>query len=360
MKSQLRGNTLEGGPAERAQQMLSLFPNEADRLARSVSAARVLVESQRAREWLHATLDLYASHLPEVLEYLEGTALAIDASVELLAASAHRSFLAEGEVAERVAQDVSDDEGCSVAAGRTQKGETWVVKNRDNNAEVLRRHLVARHRDPGWGGRTVIGQSTIGGPMAASGGINSAGFVVVSTAIEAKHPPPGIYRVFLQDALLGRCTRVDQALDLVLSLPHLGGTITMADASGVIAAVELNPDAVVVERPSARPWVARTNHYCGIPGIEADSSKIAATKSCERLAEMRAFTTELSQSEEPWMAVEERIITQMTSHDGAGAVCRHGGESVTIATSLFTTRPAAVLTSIGPGCEGNWERWTFE
>src|SRR5690606_37929486 len=52
MKPQLRGNTLEGGPAERAQQMLSLFPNEADRLARSVSAARVLVESQRAREWL--------------------------------------------------------------------------------------------------------------------------------------------------------------------------------------------------------------------------------------------------------------------------------------------------------------------
>jgi hypothetical protein len=159
--------------------------------------------------------------------------------------------------------------------------------------------------------------------------------------------------------LLGRCATVDEALEVIDSLPHLGGTFTLVDAKGVVASVELNPDAVAVERAGGRTWVARTNHYClhSIPGPEPVSPHLEV--SALRLETMCETMPEVSAMDAPWPEVEVRIAERMTTHGDAG-VCRHPwqGSSVTISTSILRSDPPSLLTSLGPGCENEWVRWS--
>jgi hypothetical protein len=345
--------SFQGGPSERAQAAAHEF---ADRLAPGESdRSSAVIHDPEARRWVAASIGILEKTFPHELAYLEATAATLGTTVDVLFASQHRSLFPS------IAGLPPDDDGCSVGAARLPEGGAWIVKNRDNHPDIRRRHIVARHIDPGWQGSEVIATSSAGGPMAASGGINSHGFCVVSTAIIVDRPPPGIHRTVLMGGLLATCTSVDEALEILAAIPQLGGTLTMGDATGAIATVELEPDAILIERPGSRPWVSRTNHTCSrsVAGGTERASEAQRRNSALRLSRMHEIMSELGGLDQDWATIEPWIATRMSDHEGEDAVCRHEGTSTTISTTIFTCDPPSMLTSIGPGCEGRWGRWTY-
>ena len=346
--------TFSGGPAARARQAALHF---ADRLrSGEIGRARSVLEDPEARRWVDKSLQILERVFPDDLVYLAATAAYFDSPVEALFASQHRSLFPPQPGI------VPDDDGCSVGASRLPNAGAWIVKNRDNRPELLERHVVAQHIDPAWSGDAIVVTTSAGGPVAASGGINTRGFCVVSTAVLVDCPPPGIHRTVLMGGLLASCTTVDDALEIIGSVPHLGGTLTMGDASGAIATVELEPDAILIECAGSRPWVARTNHACSrsVTGGTMRPTEEHRSNSALRLGRMQRIMGDVSQLDQDWDAIEPWIASQMTDHDGADAVCRHGGDSITFATSIYTCDPPSMLISIGPGCEGRWGRWVHD
>lgn len=345
-----------GGPVERATAVVEHF---ADRIPeKTEDGADAILADPDARRWIQDCIDAAAAELPEELTYLEATAKALGRTLESVFAGHHRAFFPPEE-SPKFESVPPDDDGCSVSAARHAERGAWVVKNRDNNVEVLRRHVITHHVDPAWGGREIVATATVGGPVAPSGGINTSGFCVVSTSIGVHRPAPGIHRTMLMGALLARCDTVDEALAIVGRVRHLGGTITMADASGGVATVELDPDSVHIERPGNRPWVAHTNHVCGRPPLateKPDSPKYQNSQ--QRLAVVRSSMEPYADEGGAWSDTEAWIMERMTSHEGPAPVCRHNLAESTIATSIFASNPPMLLTSFGPGCEGHWGRWT--
>jgi isopenicillin-N N-acyltransferase like protein len=348
--------TFVGSPEERARDVVTHFQDQIGPAHIEIDRASAILAEPSTRRWVTESISIAADAFPAEITYLEATAEALGTTLDGLFATQHRSLFPTA-ASSRVP---ADDDGCSVGASRLADGGAWIVKNRDNRPEIQDRHVVTRHVDPAWSGHALVATSTAGGPVATSGGINTQGLAMVSTAITAHRPPPGIHRTLLMGGLLASCGTVDEALTIIGALPHLGGTITMGDATGAIATVELEPDAILVERAGSRPWVARTNHTCSrsVSGGTEVASPEYRESSLRRLSRMQATMAEAVQIDQQWEKIEPWIARQMTDHGGEGAMCRHDGNVVTIATTIFTCDPPSMLTSIGPGCEGRWQRWT--
>lgn len=348
------GPVVVGTAAERARQVLEAFPDKT-RLVEQQATTIAGTFDPDVRNWASGCLDILERTFPEVAEYLEATAVAVGGDFIDLYVASHAAVLRDGF---RI-PGVEPMDGCSTAAGRHREVGAWIVKNRDSAPSSRERQVVVEHRDPDWHGRSVATVSAVGGSMAISSGMNSSGFAVVDTAVRVKEAPPGIFRGHLQDGLLGRCTSVEEAVDLIQTVPHLGGTMTLADASGAIAAVDLSPTGPKVQWGSGGDGVARTNHF---PPADAEVELVTdpadRTHSECRLDSMDAIVTATNGTESGWPETHEWLRSEMGTHDGPGAQCVHGRKSVTISTTIYSTRPASMTTSDGPGCEGCWVRWT--
>ena len=332
-----------GGPAERARAAMASFPEMAETL--------VLDEAELSadvRRWLDGCWGQLVSTFPEVAEYVEATAEALSISRSTLLARNHRVLLDAGVAI--------PDEECSVLGASHPEVGAFLVKNRDNPPDVFRHHTILEHIDPAWEGRSVLALSSFGAGMAVSSGINSAGFALADTAIPVAGAGPGILRYFLMDALLGRCTTVAEALELAAPLSHLGGTLTMVDATGAVAALDLAPQSPeVTVKP--RGSLGRTNHYTGGGASEERGSAAGRTNSVCRRETIDRLAVAVDDSPEEWTALRARLIGILSSHDGDGALCRHGSDSRTNGTVVFTARPPTTLTSLGPPCSSPWVEW---
>ncbi len=308
------------------------------------------------RGWVVESAKLLERVFPDVAEYLEATARAVGVDYLAMQAS-YFSYVGLSARAEEV-EGVDDPEGCSTAAGVLADGGAWLVKNRDTPGWMMDSQSVIEHRDPSWGGAAVVGVSSVGGSMAGSSGINSHGLASVSTSIVGRLGEPGIARAHLQDALLARCETVDEALEIIRSIQHVGGTMTLVDATGTVAAVELSPSGAVIERKQATGGVARTNHY-----VQSENSTFAIIdpvrleNSSSRLESMECVVDE-TELDAPWPEVLGSLRSRMATHDGPGAQCRHGAAVVTVSTTIYRSRPPTMFTSDGPGCSSPWVAWS--
>jgi isopenicillin-N N-acyltransferase like protein len=351
------GPIVTGSPAERARATLAAFPERTAALAEAARrSAGEPIDPDLAR-WVERSYAVLDHFFPEVAEYLEATADALDVDLMAMFTRSHRKVVRQGFV---LTPGPNDGDGCSTGAGRHADVGAWIVKNRDNNQESLERQIVVEHVDPAWGGRRAITVANLGGCMANSSGINSAGFAVVDTAVTVADTPPGIFRAFLLDGLLGRCTTVAEAIDIIESVPHLGGTATFADATGAIATADLATDGAVVRHVPEGGTTCRTNHFD--PEIVARGSAesdTARANSLARLATVGGVVRAARAAPRPWPEFREWLCDRMLDHDGPGALCKHDPSgALTISTTVYSCSPPTMLTSMGPGCVSPWVEWS--
>lgn len=355
--SAFEGPVVVGSAAERAKATLEAFPDRSNALAAAAANWKLPDIDDDLREWVRLSFQALQHHFPEVAEYVEVTAEALGVDVMTSFTRSHLKVVRGGFV---LTPGPAADEGCSTAAGSRQDVHGWIAKNRDNNRESLERQIVVEHVDPDWDGRRAVTVANLGGCMANSSGINSAGFAVVDTAVSVSDAPPGIFRAFLLDGLLARCTTVAEAVAIIEEVPHLGGTATMADASGAVATADLAPGGALIEYASDDGTVQRTNHF---PRRVADQEHVR-TASGRRNSECRLdAVTEtmdrLDTAPDGWPEFRNWLADQMLTHAGPGALCKHSDDkSLTISTTIYGCNPPTMLTSLGPGCVSPWVEWS--
>ena len=96
-------------------------------------------------------------------------------------------------------------------------------------------------------------------------GVNGAGLAVGLTSVPPAGPPrPGLNAGLVLRLLLERCSRVEEALDLLARLPLSSShTLTLADTSGGLALAECCPEGTAVFRPEggrAAVWAVNAFH----------------------------------------------------------------------------------------------------
>lgn len=253
-------------------------------------------------------------------------------------------------------------DGCTAwASAQGSAAGAWVVKNRDYRGEHGALQRVFLHNDPAWGARSFLCIGSLGSPGAFSSGINSDGLAVVDTQIGTRDHGVGWLRYFLMSHLLRECASVEQALDAIKSMQHAGGgTLVLADASGVTAAVELGHSSTSIEIAPAT-WVVRTNHYTD--AALADMSLPHPDPSLAESSAMRQRTVAKTLLARHADFDIEAIKTLMSGHgsDGVHGLCRHAddGGSRTLASAIYSTRDASLLMSHGNPCTAHWQHYSI-
>jgi isopenicillin-N N-acyltransferase-like protein len=343
---------LAGSPAARGQGQAVACPDAvpAVRVAvrRRLEAGRDLLARPAIRRHLDRQWDFALRHDAEGIAELGGVAGGFGLDPRALFDYLHLGQLTG------VPDAPGPDDGCTAWAAAHPVLGALVAKNRDFRGEHQGLQRVFLHRDPAWGGRSMLCVGSLGSPGAYSSGVNSDGFALADTQVVTTDQGIGLLRYFMMTRLLARCARVEEALDALRGVRQAGGgCLVMADATGATAAVEIGHRALEVERGAAS--VARTNHFlspalAGSEVLPPDSPALAG--SLGRLARVRRW---LETRAAPPAAAEAAAL--MGAHEAGGeALCRHpaGDESRTLSCSIFACAPAGLTFSDGPPCSAPW------
>jgi hypothetical protein len=295
--------------------------------------AQAPARDARMTRFLDAQRDATATLAPEADAEIAGIAEGFGLDAAEVFVFLHLGCLAD------IAAAPADTDGCSAFSSRGV-----VAKNRDFRPEHKALQRVFLHRDPAWGGRSVLCLGSLGAPGAWSSGMNSDGFALADTQIATSDHGPGILRYFLMTRLLARCASVDHALAEIAALPHAGGgSLVLGDASGVAACVELRHSRVDVTRGA---WVAHTNHYTAAPDPLAP-----VAHSFGRLEVLRAAL-----AANP--ACDPRALLAKHAPE---AVCRHAPDpSPTLAGAVWDCRDRSAWIADGPPCSARWVRFVAD
>ncbi|EKV28939.1 hypothetical protein C882_0703 [Caenispirillum salinarum AK4] len=323
-----------------------------------VAAGRDLLQREDHRTLMAGCVDAADVHAPASRAEVRGLAEGFGLAEDDLLAFLHMPVLLDTAKARA---DASVEDGCSTWAAVDGSGRPWVGKNRDYGGDHAALQRLFRHDGPDLPAGPMLCLGSLGAPGAFSSGINARGLALVDSQVPTADHGPGLCRYFLMSEILGRCATVAEALALIDATPHAGGgCLTLADASGAMAAVELGHAAVRVET-ARQGWLARTNHHLSdaLSGrlIERPGEPMGRSTR-ERLETIRAaFATGVPKD------VPAFAHALMASHDddapadGQG-LCRHGqdGDSRTISTVLFEPSARRLYVSMGPPCSTPWNR----
>lgn len=356
-----------GGPYERGRKLVEHFVGGRKRLLEQLRKAACLREQNGEHAWLTENRLRLQAIFPDVALYLEGQADGLGVSMEDLIASCHADLLNDRKKARRSRQegDTVWDEECSTFAFPLSEGGALVAKNRDNSPGASERHTIALHRDPSWKVGWVLAVSSVGGPMAASSGINGAGLAMVCNAVRSRVVGDGFHKALAADAFLSRCRTVDEALALLRGIRHVGeGHLLLGDRTGKVTAVAMVGETPDIETPDGHGWVAKTNHFTGAafqhltqrqidqPGIDRNSR-----------GRLRYLQEALGGVEMPWRrgwdGAAKWSMETLAHRDEAGqtTLCFDSNRVYTACGAIFRTNPPALLISDGPPARGRWRYW---
>lgn len=360
---------LEGPPHKRGREAVELDPEMGAAFVKRLDNALQLREEEGEHDWLAERLAQLKALFPEVAEYLAGQAEALAIRLKDLIASCHIDLLKDRRRTRRateIGEAAWEAEECSTFAFPVAPAVGIAAKNRDNAPGASRRHTILLHADPAWGENGwVLAVSSFGGPMVASSGMNHHGLAVVCNAGRTREVRDGLHKAFVMDAMLGRCTSVEEALDLIRSVPHAGeGNLVLADRHGHVAAVELAGETPFIEQPASPAWVARTNHFASPQNIKLSrfqqDNPAEGVNSRGRLSYLH---TQLSPLDLPlsggWESVAAQVTEILSFHDASGetSVCLDNELKYTASGAVFRCHPPALLISDGPPCRGQWRFW---
>ena len=342
---------------------------QAERCPDQVAAVRHAVDLRMAemadrlaepatRDYLDRLDRFHRAHDPEIMAELAGLGTGFGIPPRRLFDYLMLSLVADLDAGEACL------EGCTAfAATAADGGGAVLAKNRDYRAEHRAIQRVFRHRDPAWGGRTMLCVGSLGSPGNFSSGINSDGLAVADTASRTPGHQVGRHRYFLLTRLLARCASVADALAGIAATAQAGGgLLLLADASGRMAAVELGAPSVAVEIRQ-RGRIGRSNHYVGESTAGLNRTDGGAgpghANSVRRLATLRRL---LAAGPESLGVADAAAILAHRGDGGEEPLCRRGGRdlSETVSGAIFATGERRLWFADGRPDRGDWTHFDLD
>jgi predicted choloylglycine hydrolase len=150
-------------------------------------------------------------------------------------------------------------DGCSTFSVSHSDQGPILAKNRDSKSAYGPWQVVIRVRpQKGFG---YLAMTTYGIPGVNSSGMNEHGLAVADTHVTSSDIGPGLPRFALIEKILSQCTRVDEALGMIMKEPLMGrGNLVLADAQGALGVAELGNCRRAV-RSCTSGYLINTNHF---------------------------------------------------------------------------------------------------
>ncbi len=345
---------LEGSPRDRGVMQSNADPAIRSDVLRAIEGplrdSAAFLSTPQVRDYLDAQWRFTKLHGKNHLEEIKGLAQGFGYTARDLFAFLHLSFLNP---------KTAPADGCStIALSRSAEGPL-LAKNRDYGGEHRQLQRVFLHLDPTQNGKRCLFVGSLGCPGAFSSGMNSDGLALVDTRVDRNGPGVGWLRYFLMTELLWKTSTVGEAVDFIRANPHVGGgSITITDPGGCIAAVELGSPDAQIEMKNDGGFV-HTNHFVSEPLARtmdlADSAD--DRNSVGRLDVLREALPDLTDC-----ANRHDIQRQLSTHgDDDHRICEHAGPgtSPTISSAIYLCQTKELVFSNGPPCQNNWQTFSL-
>jgi isopenicillin-N N-acyltransferase-like protein len=191
--------------------------------------------------------------------------------------------------------------------------------------------------------------------------MNARGLAVADTHVSPVEIGPGLPRYSAMMHVLEECGRVEEAVDYLKRVRHVGdGTLVLADASGDMAVFETghHSSGLIL---SGEGFVVSSNHFVSAELRDAWVDRSPA----ELLGSTQARHVKMTQSLQAARgSVDAGWAKQlMGSHgDALSALCRHAEvdpKATTISTIIFEPRARQLHICDGQPCQSEFEVWTL-
>ncbi|MFO0617266.1 MAG: C45 family peptidase [Polyangiaceae bacterium] len=374
-----RSLTVAGDAYERARQQGVACAGEMDRAASSIGS--IVVEPRRVGARAHEILSgvglgvagayYLARHRRALVDHANGKYWKAHRGLAEGAGKPLPVMFGLGAVPEIVGAQLSFTMGCTaiaIAPSASATGAARIAYNHDFPPRFGRYNFARRNLPTDGYASICLAYPIMVGCLA---GVNERGFAVTlnhafSTDYEGR---PGLLLTTLVQDALDRCATVADAIELFSRAPVTNGAIlTIADATGERAAVELSCTASRVRRPTG-PLLVSFNKYRHpemeryevppgavstglVPGIPLHESNIERARRWDEL-----------EASLPARFDDADIRAVMTDHRGgrgdSNSICRHDDPlSETLWSAILDTGSRSMRVVFGHACDGPYR--TFE
>ena len=287
-------------------------------------------------------------------EMLQGMAEALELAWENYFTYTLASYLADRALTRTPAHE------CSVwaAAGRvTGDGQPVLVKNRDYRPNHRGLQCLAEVKSAR--GYAYMCLTSAGSPGVFSSGMNEVGLAVADTHVSPTEMGPGMPRYSAMMHVLEGCRSVEEAVDYLNCVRHVGdGTLVLADAGGDIAVFETGHHRSGLIR-SDEGFVVSSNHFRS-PGlidswIDHSPVELLGSTQARYVKMSQALATARGEVDASWA---KQLMA--THGDSLSALCRHvelDPKATTISTIIFEPRARRVYICDGQPCQSEFEEW---
>jgi len=249
-------------------------------------------------------------------------------------------------------------DGCSTFSVSLSDQGPILAKNRDSKSAYGPWQVAIRvHPQKGFG---YLAMTTYGVPGVNSSGMNQHGLAVADTHVTSSDIGPGLPRFALTEKILTQCTRVDEALGMIMKEPLMGrGNLILADAQGAIGVAELGHRTRAV-RSGISGYLINTNHFTDpllqSAFLDTNPASLKATSQARysRLSELLS-TGDLT------LAAAKQI---MAYHGGAlDSLCRHAeleSPHRTISTVFYLPQQRKMIFFGGYPCMAQYQELVWQ
>lgn len=203
---------------------------------------------------LNKVFALLKQRSPGITEWVEGMASKLGTPAKELFLFSIGGYFSDMAHAHNLRRD-----GCSTFSVSHSDQGPILAKNRDCKSAYGPWQVAIRVRpQKGFG---YLAMTTYGVPGVNSSGMNEHGLAVADTHVTSSDIGPGLPRFALTEKILTQCTRVDEALGMIMKEPLMGrGNLVLADAQGAIGVAELGHCKRAV-RSCTSGYLVNTNHF---------------------------------------------------------------------------------------------------
>jgi predicted choloylglycine hydrolase len=337
---------------QHGRQVHDLRPQLLDAIGtRRMNLERLIVDLQSYRDEIVA---FWQEQNCATLEMLRGICEALDFSWEDYLDYTLFSYAVDRTKQEQCSQECTTWAAAGVV---TRDGAPILVKNRDYRLNHQFLQCLARVH-PSHGYRYIC-LTSAGSAGVFSSGMNEQGLAVADTHVSSLDVGPGIPRYSAMMKIVETCSRVNEALEYLNSIQHIGdGTLILADAQGDMAVFETGHH-FTGQIQTNMGFLVSTNHYIS-PALQTlwvDRNPIDLRGSTKRryLKVSDALASQRGRVDIDWAK------NLMSEHgDALSALCRHADLdpwSTTLSTIIYLPSEGRLHLSNGLPCEAKFDIW---